>query len=152
DSLEGFSGTSWTLLISRTAVDVYSGARALTTNLVGTLILLFLITVGGIALVGQSLIRPLVQAIQVAGRIAAGDFKVKVPAGSNDEIGALASALNAMSTRLSTLVGSLETGVVERTRNIEIAAEISRDAARLRDIDALLQRAVNAIRERFNFY
>ncbi len=152
DNLEGFSNTNWTLLISRTTTDVFSGARSLTASITLTLVLLFLIVVVGIGLVGQSLTRPLIQAVQAASRMAAGDFAVKVPAGSNDEIGALATALNTMGTRLSELVGTLETGVLERTRNIEIAAEISRDAAQLRNIDELLQRTVNAICERFNFY
>lgn len=57
-----------------------------------------------------------------------------------------------MSGRVKELVSTLENDVNVRTRNLEIASEIARDAVQLQDINNLLQRTVDAIRDRFNFY
>jgi PAS domain S-box-containing protein len=150
--LAEFPKNSWSLVFSRPTAEVYANAQTLTVSIIATLVILFLIAVGGIGYGGRSLTRPILEVSQAASRIAAGDFQTKVQVRSEDEVGALGAALNTMSGRLAELVGRLESGVVERTRNIEIAAEIGREAAQLRNIDELLQRAVNAIRERFNFY
>ncbi len=152
DNVTGFPRTAWRLIVSQDTAAVYSGARNLATSVIGTLILLFMIAMGGIIIVGESILAPLVQVAQAAGQIAAGNFQTKISVISRDEIGRLATALNTMGSQLFELVTTLESGVVERTRNIEIAAEIGRDAAQLRDIDELLQHTVNAIRERFDFY
>jgi GAF domain-containing protein len=106
-----------------------------------------------IALAGQALTRPFVQASQFAARLARQDFAAEpLPAVGGDEIARLARALNSMKDSLAKQVSVLEAGILERSRNLEIAAEISRDAAQLHNIDELLKHTVNSIRQRFNFY
>ncbi|MBO9308929.1 MAG: HAMP domain-containing protein, partial [Chloroflexi bacterium] len=100
----------------------------------------------------QGVVRPLRRLSRSAQLMAQGDFSIRVDVRSQDEIGQLAQALNRLSAQLSETLNTLESRVRERTRNLEIAAEIGREATRLRDIDQLLQYAVDAIRDRFNLY
>ncbi len=142
----------WLLIVDDDLNTVYSGARDLEATLFITLGIVFLVAIGGIGLVSQSVIQPLVAVSQTADRISAGDLEAKTRVHSEDEVGMVALALNTMSTRLSELIRTLESRVRERTRNIEIAAEISRDTTQLTSLNDLLQRTVNAVRDRFGLY
>jgi len=142
----------WTLVVSNDEGSAFANARELSATILGTLALVFVILAGGLALISRSLTQPLILASQGAAQLAAGNFQAKIPVLSQDEVGQVAIALNSATTRIAELVSTLEQRVGERTRNIEIAAEIGREAAQLRDIKVLLQRAVDAIKERFGFY
>jgi GAF domain-containing protein/HAMP domain-containing protein len=81
------------------------------------------------------------------------------PLEQSDEIGELSWTLSRMVDWLKDSYESLETQVEERTRGlqrrrvqIEVAAQIARDIAAMRDLENLLYRSVNLIRDRFNFY
>ncbi len=149
---DGFAPADWMVVANEAESSIFSNVRNLLLSNMLTLTIVFAIMIVGVALIGRSVTRPLMQVSRVAGQVAAGNFNARVPVASNDEVGQVATALNTMSERLSNLIGTLEKRVTERTRNLEITAEISRDAAQLRNIDELLQRSINAIRERFNFY
>jgi len=103
--------------------------------------------------------RPIARLAETAERIAAGDVNLIAEVEQEDEIGALAKAFNAMTSQLRTLIGSLEQRVTERTDELErrsmqlqVAAEVARDAARVRDLDELLNHSVNLIHDRFSLY
>lgn len=149
---ENFAAVPWTLVYNEDA----SIARADAHN-AGNAILLTLIVVLGIASFGivqvsRVVTYPMLQVSQVASRLAAGDLRARVQTPGEDELGRVGAALNTMASRLADLVSTLEARVAERTRNLEIASEISRDASQLRNTEELLHRAVEAMRERFNFY
>jgi GAF domain-containing protein/HAMP domain-containing protein len=100
----------------------------------------------------SSLTRPLGALTEAAQRIGAGQFAVRVPVISQDELGVLAEAFNAMSVRLQDLYRNLERRVQERTHQLQTAAEMGRLIASTLDLSELLQRAVNLIRERLGYY
>jgi GAF domain-containing protein/HAMP domain-containing protein len=150
--IPGVIQSPYRVIVSQSADIAFADARALSAGITLTLTALFLVVLGAVALISNSVTRPLVRLSQAAGRLSERDLEVEIPTLGGDEVGQLAGALATMRGQLSTTLNSLETRVAERTRNLEIAAEISRDAAQLRDIDTLLQRTVEAIRERFNFY
>ena len=81
------------------------------------------------------------------------------PLEQNDEIGDLSRAVSQMADWLRESYETLEKQVEERTRGlqrrrvqIEMAAQIARDIAAMRDLETLLYRSVKLIRDRFNFY
>jgi HAMP domain-containing protein/putative methionine-R-sulfoxide reductase with GAF domain len=150
--ISGFNGVGWTIVINESAADAFAPLQNVFSTLVILLVVVMVLVFVIVFFLSRGITQPLTQLSQAAERVAAGDFKAKLRVTTEDEVGTMAIALNSMSTRMNDLVSDLERRVVERTRNIEIVAEISRDAAQLREIDALLQRTVNAIRERFNFY
>jgi|CXWL01.1.fsa_nt_gi GAF domain-containing protein len=55
-------------------------------------------------------------------------------------------------TELSQTFQGLEQRVAERTRDLTLAAEVSRSISQVRDVDALLADAVEVIRARFDLY
>ena len=88
-----------------------------------------------------------------------GHLDVSIPVMGGDELSSLAATLNQMTARLAASYADLEQRVAERTRAVEeramqlqVAAEVARDAASVRQLDSLLSRAVNLIRERFDLY
>lgn len=50
------------------------------------------------------------------------------------------------------VVGSLESAVAAKTRDLTLAVEVGHSLTQVRDLDALLNEAVNLIRSRFNLY
>ncbi len=78
---------------------------------------------------------------------------------TRDELEELASAFNVMSLNLKNAVETLEEKVQDRTKQLEkrslefeTIAEVARDITIIRDLNTLLNVAVNLIRERFKFY
>ncbi len=102
---------------------------------------------------------PLNALVQTAERITAGDLEAQAPIRSNDEIAALASAFNAMTTRLRSLIGTLEERIARRTediearsRRMETIAQIGSAIASIRDMDVLLTRITSLISDRLGYY
>jgi len=102
---------------------------------------------------------PIIQLTELVEHVAAGDLTLQVPVITKDEIGRLATAFNAMTSQVRSLLSGLELQVAERTKDLErqaiqlqTAAEVARDASNLQDIGELLNRTVNLIHDRFGFY
>lgn len=110
-----------------------------------------LITVLAVTLVASRLLRPLGNLSELANRLAQGEWTYRVPVDRNDELGALAFSLNQMAEELSNVYRSLEDRVEERTRQIRTASEVARAVISSPSLDDLLRRAVQLIRQQFNF-
>lgn len=96
----------------------------------------------------NTLTKPMYQLVEATRRVASGDMKGQIKVETQDEIGELAQAFNNMLTRLQELIGHLE----ERTRALEISAEIGRQVTSILARDELLKFVVNHLRNEFNFY
>ncbi len=104
-------------------------------------------------------IRPIRELTSTATSIANGDLTQVAIVDAEDEIGKLARAFNSMTGQLRELVANLEHRVADRTRDLErravqlhAAAEVSREAASIRDLEQLLDHTVQLISTRFHFY
>ena len=123
-----------------------------------------LYVVGWIGLVvavamARSISMPLVRLAQAAEQVAQGDLSVRVPSGGRDELGLLVRVFNTMTAQLEQSVGALEEEVAARTASLqrrtsqlEATIEVTRVAASTLEMDHLLQRVVDLISERFDFY
>lgn len=100
----------------------------------------------------RNIVTPLNQLLDRARRISEGDFSPVAPLEREDEIGAFSSSLNMMTEWLTDSYQVLEERVDERTRDLQLAAEVGRRLGRVRDLDVLLQEAVELIRQRFDLY
>ncbi len=87
------------------------------------------------------------------------DFSPVSPLPQKDEVGDLSRSIALMTDWLQQSYESLEERVAERTSELEsqnikiqVAAEIARDASSERDLDNLLNQAVELIVSRFGFY
>jgi methyl-accepting chemotaxis protein len=84
--------------LARDIVDVASGLasrahRAFTLGLAAMVVIVLCTLLLG-ALVVRSIVRPLGQAVEVLGRVAAGDFTNRLETGGHDEVGRMATSLN----------------------------------------------------------
>ena len=102
--------------------------------------------------VAQSLSAPIVRLTAVAEQIAAGDNNVQASIETQDEIGVLAGAFNTMTAKLREFIASLEQRVADRTRNLELAAEVGRSVSQVRALDVMLKDAAELIRSQFELY
>ncbi|MFH2103885.1 MAG: GAF domain-containing protein [Chloroflexota bacterium] len=119
---------------------------------------------GVIAILGayftmRSVTVPLSTLSQTAQQITAGNFNLRVDIEQEDEIGALATMFNNMASQLLGLITGLEERVAERTKDLDrrttelqITADIARDATSARTVDDLLSRAARLIFSRFGYY
>ncbi len=101
---------------------------------------------------GQRLANPIVNLTKMAQQVAAGNLEAQAVADTQDETGQLAQAFNSMTTRLRTLIGSLEEQVKARTAELAISIEVGQKAAAIRNLDELLPTITEFIRERFELY
>ncbi|MFQ3534376.1 MAG: GAF domain-containing protein [Aggregatilineales bacterium] len=147
------ANSRWFIVLSKATEEAeLTNLLGLARDLVLRTALLFVALLLIFAFVVQGVVRPLRRLSHSAQLMAEGNFDIRVDVRMQDEIGQLGQALNRLSERLKETLSTLESRVRERTRNLEVAAEIGREATRLRDIDELLQYTVDAIRDRFNFY
>ena len=91
--------------------------------------------------------------VTVFGHVENGDLSRRVKESNRlDEVGVLQSSLNKMITQLQNLFKTLEQRVSDRTRDLQIAADVSRDITTVLDETQLLEQVVNRTKEGFNLY
>jgi signal transduction histidine kinase len=92
--------------------------------------------------------------VDAVGRVeASNDLSIRIPrATSQDELGILQRGVNAMIGRLEEVFTTLEDRISSRTRDLEIAAHVSRDITTLLDEGDLLNRVVERTAESFDLY
>ncbi len=103
--------------------------------------------------------QPVRSLTDTAAAISDGDLSVVAPIYGDDELGVLANTFNDMTAQLRDLVSSLENRVNERTRDLQrravqlqVTAQVAREAAAIREPERLLQDTARLISEEFNFY
>ncbi|MBN1889389.1 MAG: GAF domain-containing protein [Thermoflexales bacterium] len=97
-------------------------------------------------------IRPIVDMTALAARIAGGELDQTIAVSSSDETGLLAGAFNQMVAQLRETLRGLEVRVAERTRGMELAAEVARRLSTVRDLDKLLSESVELTRSSYALY
>jgi signal transduction histidine kinase/HAMP domain-containing protein len=114
-------------------------------------ILLITSIVSGIAIL--AVIRPLRQLANYADQVGSGNLDATIDQGDFEgEIAVLANSLVNMTDRLRDLITNLEGKVEERTRDLAIASEVSRQITRVLDMDLLLPELVEQTRQGFDLY
>lgn len=133
-----------------------SEAFALVTNTLYILAGIFILTLVLALIISivatSSIVLPIRELALAAEKIEAGDLSQQVTVRSKDEVGTLARAFNDMAQQLGALVGNLESRVQARTRDLELAAEVSKEAATVMDPEILLPRVSQLTKDAFNLY
>ena len=87
-----------------------------------------------------------------ATSIQEGNLDQTVIVAGRDELGLLGTTFNNMARQLKDLFGTLEQRVADRTRDLEIVAEVSTATSTILDVKNLLQGVVDLTKERFSLY
>ncbi len=116
-----------------------------------SVILLITSTVSGVAIL--AVVNPLRQLANFADQVGSGNLDATIDQTDLEgEIAVLAESLSSMTGRLRDLISSLESKVEERTRDLAIASEVSRQITRVLDMDLLLPELVEKTRQGFNLH
>jgi signal transduction histidine kinase len=153
------------LLAEQAQAEAFAPEDALATMLVGTTLAVALLTTLLAAVVTRQMTQPIVRLTMRAVEIANGDLEQTVQVDRRDEIGILARAFNIMTAELRALYSGLEQKVAERTTQLReanrrlryramqlaVSAEVGRVATSILDLDILLGRVVQLIRDYYRF-
>ena len=115
------------------------------------LIFLGLVVIGSLFFTNR-LINPIEQLTEGAAKIGLGEWDAALPESELKEIGGLSLTLRTMASQLRSTLGSLEQRVADRTRNLELAAEVGRAVSQVRALDVMLRDACDLILKEFNLY
>lgn len=114
-----------------------------------SVILLITSIISGVAIL--AVISPLRQLASFADQVGSGNLDATIDQTDLEgEIAVLASSLGNMTSRLRDLISNLENKVEERTRDLGIAADVSREITRVLELDILLPELVGKTRQGFN--
>ena len=144
------------------AVQVEIAIRRAVIILVILLVSAVLVSLG----LGQLIATPILRLTQTANKILEGDLAAQADVASKDEVGTLAQAFNAMTSRLRVTFEGLEKNIAERTAQlVEANANIERRASQFQsiaqvaraisstlDLEGLLNQITTAISHEFGFY
>jgi GAF domain-containing protein/HAMP domain-containing protein len=114
----------------------------------------------------RSIAHPVEQLTETATRLADGQLKERMQLDRADEFGRLGAAFNRMADKLEASYADLEKQVRQRTRalqeanyalqrraiQLEASAEVGRAITSILDVDELLRKTVDLIRDGFGFY
>lgn len=100
----------------------------------------------------RNALAPLAHLSEVAQQIGSGELSTTVNVEGYQEVSSLASALDGMRVDLQASYSNLEQRVSERTRDLEIVAEVGTATSTILNADRLLQEVVDLTKERFNLY
>lgn len=147
------SNSDWIVVTSR-PTSVISGIIQSQTRSNVSLSLYSIGFVALFALITSSLFtRPILQLTRVAEKISAGNLTQKANVHSRDEIGVLARTFNTMTDQIQALVTGLEQRVEDRTRALELAAEVGHTITeKVANASEMLTTAAELIRARFELY
>ncbi len=119
---------------------------------VGLLLVSSLVMVTVIVAGTNRVVKPILALASITSQFAQGNLQERAHVQSKDEIGLLATSFNRMADQLSAMYRSLQEQVAERTRQIRTAAEVAQTLTTFFDLDELLNKTVQLIVERFDFY
>ena len=102
--------------------------------------------------VGTRLTEPITDLTETAVQVAQGNLEVRSDVQSEDELGTLAAAFNAMTDQLQGAISNLEQRVAERTQALAISIDVGRRLLTIRDQNELVTEVVEQVRDAFDYY
>jgi len=111
-----------------------------------------IVIVLGVFFIERRIVRPLKTLSTTANQVAGGNLTQRAVVNRADEIGVLATSFNTMTDQLQGLISGLEERVELRTRDLQLAADVSTKVTTELDPDQLLPELVEQVRSAFRFY
>jgi putative methionine-R-sulfoxide reductase with GAF domain len=127
--------------------------RQLTISLAVIFVLVALAVAGALTLfTWRTITVPIGKLESVAAQVTAGDLDARAAIKSRDEIGTLADGFNYMTAQLQETLEGLEGRVAERTRALQVSAEISRRLSTILEQEQLVAAVVEQLQQAFDYY
>jgi GAF domain-containing protein/HAMP domain-containing protein len=145
-SLEGIFG------IDIAADKVLGQERAVLYLVIGTtLATMTIVALLGLWL-GNLFVSPIINLSRVTQKVIDGDLSARADIETTDEVGELAKDFNLMTAQLQETLHGLEQRIADRTRNLELAAEVGRTVSQVRALDIMMTDAAELIQKQFDLY
>jgi GAF domain-containing protein/HAMP domain-containing protein len=146
------SQLEWFLVVRQDSDESLAAQRNIVTIGAGVaiagILLLSLFTIN----VARTMVRPIAELTNTARQAQGGNLSVSAPVRSQDEVGQLSEAFNAMIGEIRGLTGSLEAEVTERTAQLSAVNDIASAVTGTLDLPTVLSTTVNLIRDRLGYY
>ncbi len=142
----------WVIVARQSQSSALGALRTQARSTVVLGILAATLVAGFALLLAQVLAGPIVRLTSVAEQVAEGDLLVRAQVEAPDEIGQLAGTFNQMTAQLRTTLAGLEQRVAERTRALELSADVSRRLSTILDPSQLVAAVVEQIQAAFDYY
>lgn len=117
-----------------------------------TLLVIWIATTFLFYILFQYALRPLDRLAQAAQEISRGNTTIRIPLEGSQEVRYLAVTLDKLIEAVRASVATLEQRVADRTRDLEIVAEVGTATATILEYKRLLQEVVDITKERFHLY
>lgn len=150
--LRPLQNAPWLVLTSQPEPVALAPVRAQTRTNILLALITALIVAGLSVLAARNLTRPIAALTEAAEHAHGGDLSARATPAGDDEITRLTETFNAMTARLQNALSESEQMAAERAAQLQATADISRATAGIRDLNELLDLAVEMIRGRFGFY
>jgi len=151
------------LIAEQDQAEAFAASDELAAGFIGATLGVALFTAVIASVVTRQITRPIVLLTEAALKLSGGDLSARVQPARRDEIGILGGVFNRMAADLPDLYTGLERKVDERTRELQgakeqiqyhawqlsISAEIGRITTSILDLDTLLARASDLMRDAF---
>jgi putative methionine-R-sulfoxide reductase with GAF domain len=142
----------WTVITSQSlAVANAPAQQQFQLSVILALVVVLLVSLAAL-IASQALTAPIIRLTKVAEQVSRGEFASRAQVETADEIGTLAKTFNVMTDELSRTLQGLEKRVAERTRGIELSADISRRLSNILDPSQLVSEVVELLQFAFDYY
>jgi GAF domain-containing protein/HAMP domain-containing protein len=142
----------WYIVAHQQSNEALAAVQLQTRNtLILVSIIVVVVSLGAVGL-ARAITGPIVRLTDVANRVRGGDLNSVALSETVDEVGTLADSFNQMTSQLRQILGGLEQRIAERTRELTLSAEVGHRLSQVRDVDTLLNQAVELIQFSFDLY
>lgn len=148
----GRTGTHWAFGLIIPFSEITAEATNSALIQAGISLVLIILALYLVWFLNGQVVRPLRELTNVANTVSQGNLDVNVDIQAEDETGVLAGAFNFMISQLRDLLTTMEQRIAERTKNLELAAEIGRSVSQVRELDVMLKDACELIQKEFDLY
>jgi GAF domain-containing protein len=143
----------WAVVTELPVAEAYRGVIENVIIFMAIIVVAIVLAGGAGAYIARRLAAPVQHLTDTATHIAEGDLQLQAPqAEGPTEVRQLAGAFNRMTGQLNELINSLEGRVATRTQRLELVASLSGQLVAILDVDQLLTKLVNQVKDRFSYY
>ena len=154
-TLEGnpyIDNLGWVVAFHQHRDEAFEQVNGQIQGVIFVMLIVVVLAAAGAYVLAQFLVRPIIRLTATAEKVSAGELDSRAEVTTTDEIGTLATTFNSMTSQLQEILQGLEQRVAERTKDLELAAEVGRSVSQVREQKVMLKDACDLILEQFDLY
>lgn len=143
----------WSVAIFKTEEETLDPVNTVLTSTLPVAVIVILLALGATYWLTRTITIPLRRLTETAQQMSqTGNWNLRTTVTGEDELGELGRSFNTMAASLKDAIGLLEARVQARTKDLQLAAQVSEHIASILDVEQLLPQVVELTRENFDLY